>query len=66
MRISVPDVGMVNWDAVGQSGREEVAKKIIEVTETAMAALKDLKPGQRKTFPIKVGSITISKPKEKA
>lgn len=64
MKITAQDVQFVNWEKIGEYMREETAKKIIAVSEEAMAALKDLKPGQRKTFKINIGSITISKPKE--
>jgi hypothetical protein len=57
-------VSYLDWEKIGEKMRQDIADKIIAISKEAEIALKDLKPGQRKTFPIKIGSITISRAKE--
>lgn len=64
MKITAQDVEFVNWDKVRESFMDSCRLELVKVCDQAMAELSLLQPGQRKTFHIKVGSITISKPKE--
>jgi len=63
MRIHVPDASMVNWDNVLEKVHAECNKRAVEVVKEAMTVLGELKPGERRTLPIRVGSITVSVPK---
>jgi len=63
MKITVEDTSMVNWDRVGERIREEITATVLRVLKEAQDVLSELQPGQRKTLPIKVGSVTIARPK---
>jgi len=64
MKITVQDSDFINWDKVGEKVREEILAKASSEILKAAEYIKSLKPGKRKTFHIKVGSITISRPKD--
>jgi hypothetical protein len=63
MRITVPDASHVNWEKVAETIREQITSKVLEVLGQMQEALADLKPGERRTIQIKVGSVTVAKPK---
>lgn len=64
VKITLNEFSQVDWEKVAAQIKEQAAKKIVAVTEEAMAALPNLSPGKSKTFPIKLGSIKISRSKE--
>ena len=63
MKISVQDVSHVNWDAVRNQLAQEVGNATANISDEAQRVLATLKPGERKTLAVKVGSITVSVPK---
>ncbi len=63
MRITVEDSSMVNWDSVLEKVTEDVQVEAKIVVRRAQDALAQLKPGERKTITVKVGSITVARPK---
>jgi len=63
MRIHVESAEMVNWDNVLEKVTSEAQARASEVVREARAVLSDLKPGERKTLRVEVGSITVSVPK---
>ena len=63
MRIHVESAEMVNWDNVLEKVTSEAQAMASESVNLARAALGNLKPGERRTIVVKVGSITVSVPK---
>ena len=63
MKLTVENVAMVNWDVVKDTLETDCRAAVAGVIEQAKEALADLEPGTRKTIPIKVGSVTIARPK---
>src|ERR1700693_198513 len=50
MKITVPDASHVNWEKVGETIREQITAKVLEVLGQMQEALAALKPGARKTI----------------
>ncbi len=63
MRITVEDVEMVNWEAVTERLGQETQQELARVIASAQQALKALEPGERKTIAVRVGSLTVARPK---
>jgi hypothetical protein len=63
MKISVQDVSHVNWEKVKGQLDQECADAVTAAVEEAQATLAKLKPGERKTLTVKVGSITVARPR---
>jgi len=63
MKISVQDVSHVNWDEVAKRITAECIAAASKVVDEARTTLGELKPGERRTLTVKVGSITVSVPK---
>jgi hypothetical protein len=64
MKITLQDSSFVNWEKVAEAIKESAVKQIVKALEDAQVLLGKLKPGERKTIPIKLASITISKSKD--
>ena len=63
MKISVQDVAHVNWEKVKNQLDQECLGAVATAVEEAQKVLADLEPGERKTLTVKVGSITVARPK---
>ncbi len=63
MKITVEDASMVNWERVLDQVTTEAQEKAKEAVGKAQAVLSALTPGKRMTVYVKVGSITVARPK---
>lgn len=58
---SIDDVKCVNWPAVAERIADHARRKIVETMDRAAREIKELAPGEVRTFTIEIGSIEISR-----
>jgi hypothetical protein len=58
---SPEDYKAVNWLNIAEKIAEHARKKIADVMTTASEQLKDLAPGEKRSFVIEIGTVEISR-----
>jgi hypothetical protein len=64
IKITDENMRYIDFQKLGEDMRERLCSQVADQINAAVDQLKQLQPGQRRTIPIKVGSITISRAKE--
>lgn len=57
----VDDVSLINWEKVNEQIQESFRRNLVKALDRAIVELSELQPGETRTIPVEMPSITISR-----